>query len=157
MAPRSTYYLEYLLPVHQSLNEHLPLKLSSNWLQTSAKRVSDDPQHFIVWHKHFFFGFFPISEISVSRFLIGFGGAGYFWTSKSDSLSYFAPDTHLFSSVRPLGLILRLVGDVQITATQSYRAQTEVISTLRIFANMTQNGCNKGSEGLSSRRSYYPE
>ena len=49
--------------------------------------------------------FFTISELSFSSFLIDFGGARLFLTSKSSSSRFFALDCQIFRSVRRLGLI----------------------------------------------------
>ena len=46
-----------------------------------------------------------ISEHSFSSFLIDFGGARLFLTSKSNSLRFFALDGQIFRSVRRLELI----------------------------------------------------
>ena len=51
--------------------------------------------------------FFTISELSFSSFLIDFGGARLFLTSKSSSSRFFALDGQIFRSVRPLELIFR--------------------------------------------------
>ena len=51
--------------------------------------------------------FFTISEFSFSSFLIDFGGARVFLTSKSNSSRFFALDGQIFRSVRPLELIFR--------------------------------------------------
>ena len=51
--------------------------------------------------------FFTISELSFSSFLIDFGGARLFLTSKSSSSRFFALDGQIFRSVRRLGLIFR--------------------------------------------------
>ena len=49
--------------------------------------------------------FFTISELSFSSFLIDFGGARLFLTSKSNSSRFFALDCQIFRSVRRLELI----------------------------------------------------
>ena len=48
--------------------------------------------------------FFTISEFGFSSFSVDFGGARRFLTSKSDSLTNFAPGTQLLRSVRLLEL-----------------------------------------------------
>ena len=50
----------------------------------------------------FFFGNFRTFFFSFSQFSVVFGGAGQFLTSESTSLSNFAPDRPIHSSVRPL-------------------------------------------------------
>ena len=52
--------------------------------------------------------FFMISEPSFSSFLIDFGGARLFLTSKSSSSRFFALDGQIFRSVRRLELIFKL-------------------------------------------------
>ena len=49
--------------------------------------------------------FFMVSELSFSSFLIDFGGARLFLTSKSSSSRFFALDGQIFRSVRRLELI----------------------------------------------------
>ena len=56
----------------ETLNGRLPLQISSVWLQTLSKRVSDDPQHFIFRRRRFCFRNFPDSEIRFLLFLSGY-------------------------------------------------------------------------------------
>ena len=52
--------------------------------------------------RKFCFGNFRTIFFSFSQFSVVFGGAGQFLTSESTSLSNFAPDRPIHSSVRPL-------------------------------------------------------
>ena len=92
-------------------NVRLPLELPSDRAQTSATRVSDNLEKNVenVSKKkcrknveNVFFRNFRTNNFSFSQFSVVFGGARQFLTSESTSLSNFAPDRPIHSSVRPL-------------------------------------------------------
>ena len=80
------------------------LKLCQNAFQTicnfrffDAQKTFSTPKKFVLRH-------FSVSERRFSSILVYFGGARRFLTSKSDSLTNFAPGTQLLRSVRLLEL-----------------------------------------------------
>ena len=56
----------------------------------------------------------------------------------SFSNGFFAPGAHLFSSLRPLELILKLGRDARTTAAWTYRFETEGVSTSMVFTSKAQ-------------------
>ena len=90
---------------HRTSNVRLPLELRSDRPQTLGKRVSDDLQLSIFRRqKKKNRRNFSVSERCFSSFSVNFGGARWLLTSKSDSLTNFAPGTQLLRSVRLLEL-----------------------------------------------------
>ena len=82
---------------HRDIENYAPSKFQPRTTLGGAKNVKKTKKKKLE--------FFMISEFSFSLFLIVFGGARLFLTSKSSSSRFFALDGQIFRSVRRLELI----------------------------------------------------
>ena len=81
---------------HGDIEKYAPSKFQPRTTLGGAKNVKKTKKKI---------EFFVISELSFSSFLMDFGGARLFLTSKSSSSRFFALDGQFFMSVRRLELI----------------------------------------------------
>ena len=94
----SKKFILQIFRTHGDIENYAPLKFQPRTTLGGTKNVKKTKKKS---------EFFTISKLSFSSFLIDFGGARLFLTSKSSSSRFFALDGQIFRSVRPLEVIFR--------------------------------------------------